>query len=194
MAKLATESWSVRRALAARQPFTTYGAFRATNQRNYCVGRLPQQWADRYRADADAGRIVYQVYSYSTPIAWVLDDGAIVVPQVRYSLTTTRHQGLLYALDKAPDSFPQDAPRERVFAPTQAPGSWDWPRADGHPVGGEGRNGRGWVSRLGLPKQPLHGDFAPVRMEYSESYSVRQGWATSYDVGPASGVEQVARS
>lgn len=192
MPKLATESWSVRRALAARQPFTTHGAFRATNERNYCVGRLPEQWADRYRADADAGRIVYQVYSYSTPIAWVLDDGAVVVPHARYSPTTNRHQGLLYALDKTPDSFPQDAPRESVSAPTQAPGNWDWPRADGYPVEGEGRSGRGWVSRLDRPERLGHVDFAPVRMEYSESYSVRQGWASSYDVGPASGVEQAA--
>ncbi|MEU6351116.1 hypothetical protein ABZ896_17550 [Streptomyces sp. NPDC047072] len=192
MPKLATESWSVRRALAARQPFTTYGALRATSERNYCVGRLPDQWADRYRADADAGHIVYQVYSYSTPIAWVLDDGAVVVPQVRYSLTTTRHQGLLYALDKTPDNFPPDVPRERVSAPTQGPGSWDWPRADGYPVGDEGRSGRGWVSRIERLERSLRADFAPVRMEYSESYSVRQGWATSYDVGPASGVEQVA--
>ncbi|WP_405537567.1 hypothetical protein OG787_32525 [Streptomyces sp. NBC_00075] len=192
MPKFATQSWSVRRALAAREPFDTYGAFRATDERSYCVGRLPEQWADRYRSDAEAGRIVYQVYSYSTPIAWVLDDDSVVMPQVRYSPTTSSHQGLLYALDKAPDTFPQDTPREPAFAPTQAPGSWDWPRADGYPVGGEGRNGRGWSSRLDRPEEPVHVDFAPVRMEYSESYSVRQGWATSYDVGPASGVEQAA--
>lgn len=192
MPKFPTRSWSVRRALAAREPFNTYGALRATNERSYCVGLLPEPWADRYRSDADAGRIVYQVFSYSTPIAWVLHDGTAVVPQVRYSRTTTGHQGLLYALDKTPSSFPQDTPREPAFAPGQAPGSWEWPRADGYPMGGEGPNARGWVSRLDQPERPVHVDFAPVRMEYSESYSVRQGWATSYDVGPASGVEQAA--
>ncbi|WP_405956926.1 hypothetical protein [Streptomyces phaeochromogenes] len=192
MPRFATQSWSVRRALAAREPFNTYGAFRATNERSYCVGLLPEPWADRYRAEADAGRIVYQVYSYSTPIAWVLDDDTVVIPHVRYSPTTTSHQGLLYALDKAPDTFPQDASCEPAVAFTQAPGSWDWPRADRHPAGGEGRNGRGWVSRLDRSQKPARVDFAPVRMEYSESYSVRQGWATSYDAGPASGVKQSA--
>lgn len=175
MSKLATQSWAVRRALAARQPFTTHGALSATDRQSYRVGRLPQWWADRYRSDADAGRITYQVYSYSTPIAWVLDDGTVTMPQVRYSITTSRHQGLLYALDLDSDSFPEDTPTEPAFAPTQAPGSWDWSRFD-----------------TGQPGPFTRGDFAPVRMEYSESYSVRQGWATSYDVGPASGVEQVA--
>jgi len=176
MPKLAMQSWAVRRALASRQPFATYGALRATDHQSYSVGWLPECWADRYRSDADAGRIVYQVYSYSTPIAWVLNDGTVVVPHVRYSATTSGHQGLLYALDMEPDSFPQDAPDERPYAPTQAPGSWNWP------VGPGARKRR----------QPARTDFAPVRMEYSESYSVRQGWATSYDVGPASGVEQAA--
>ncbi|WP_416968235.1 hypothetical protein [Streptomyces sp. 4F14] len=180
MPKLATQSWAVRRALASRQPFTTYGALSATDQRSYRVGRLPERWADLYRSDADAGRIRYQVFSYSTPIAWVLDDGTAVVPQVRYSITTNHHQALLYALLSEPDSFPQDTPDEPAFAPTQAPGSWDWPRYDAAPT-----------LRV-LPGLFVRRDFAPVRMEYSESYSVRQGWATSYDVGPASGVEQAA--
>ncbi|MFM9442570.1 hypothetical protein [Streptomyces acidiscabies] len=174
MPKLATQSWAVRRALAARQPFTTYGALSATDRRSYCVGRLPEWWADRYRSAADAGRITYQVYSYSTPIAWVLDDDTAVMPQVRYSATTSRHQGLLYALDLQPGCFPQDRPHERPSVPTRAPGSRNRPTGD-------------------LPRRrPVRADFAPVRMEYSESYSVRQGWATAYDVGPASGVEQAA--
>ncbi|MET8983271.1 hypothetical protein ABZX85_47675 [Streptomyces sp. NPDC004539] len=165
--------------MANRQPFTTYGALRATDQQSYCVGLLPQEWADRYRSDAVAGRIRYQVFSYSTPIAWVLDDGTVVVPHVRYSITTSGHQGLLYALHSEPDTFPQDERDVLPYAPTQAPGSWDWPRYDTPPK----RDRRAGV---------LAGDFAPVRMEYSESYSVRQGWATSYDVGPASGVGQAA--
>ncbi|MGJ5894420.1 hypothetical protein DF268_11715 [Streptomyces sp. V2] len=175
MPKFATQSWAVRRALAARQPFTTHGALSATDRQSYCVGRLPQRWADLYRSDADAGRIVYQVYSYSTPIAWVLDDGTVTMPQVRYSITTSRHQGLLYALGVEPDGFPQGEHGVLPFPPTQAPGSWDWPRAD-----------------AARPGPFVRRDFAPVRMEYSESYSVRQGWATSYDIGPASGVEQAA--
>ena len=174
MPKLATQSWAVRRALANRQPFTTHGVLSATVQPRYCVGWLPERWADRYRSDADAGRIVYQVFSYSPPIAWVLDDDTAVVPPVRYSAAASRHQELLYALDLNSDDFPQDTPRERPSAPTQPPGSWTWPTG----------------ARLQL--RTVRADFAPVRMEYSESYSVRQGWATSYDIGPASGVEQAA--
>lgn len=32
MPRFATQSWSVRRAWAAREPFNTYGALRATNE------------------------------------------------------------------------------------------------------------------------------------------------------------------
>ncbi|QNP74990.1 hypothetical protein IAG44_39970 [Streptomyces roseirectus] len=185
MPKLATQSWAVRRALASRQPFRTHGALSATAERTYCVGWLPETWADRYRSDADAGRIIYQVFSYSTPIAWVLDDGTVVVPHVRYSITTSGHQGLLYALDSEPGSFPQDGPDEGPFVPTQAPGSWNW-------LVGSGARPRNRRRPVREDFTPVRDDFAPVRMEYSESYSVRQGWATSYDIGPASGVEQAA--
>ena len=34
------------------------------------------------------------VYSYATPIAWVLDDGSVVIPEHSYSTTTSHHQGL----------------------------------------------------------------------------------------------------
>ncbi|WKW85550.1 hypothetical protein SEA_REYNAULD_98 [Rhodococcus phage Reynauld] len=37
-------------------------------------------------------RTVYVVWSYNTPIAWTDTDGALVVPDIRYSMTTTRHQ------------------------------------------------------------------------------------------------------
>ncbi|WP_075737689.1 hypothetical protein [Streptomyces acidiscabies] len=175
MSKLATQSWAVRRALAARQPFTTHGALSATDQPSYDVGRLPHWWADLYRSDFVTGRVRYQVYSGSTPIAWVLDDGTVVVPHVRYSAATSRHQGLLYALDLEPGSFPKDGQDVVPVTPLQAPGSEEWPRFD-----------------AAQPGPFVRRDFAPVRMEYSESYSVRHDWATSYDVGPASGVKQVA--
>jgi len=40
----------------------------------------------------DEARIRYVVKSYSTPIAWRLDDGTWVVPEEKYSATTSRHQ------------------------------------------------------------------------------------------------------
>lgn len=38
--------------------------------------------------------VIYTVLSYSTPIAWVTTDGEVVVPEAKYSVTTTHHQSL----------------------------------------------------------------------------------------------------
>lgn len=48
----------------------------------------PDEWAERYAED----EVTYTVLSYRTPIAWVTEDGEIVQPPVRYSVTTTNHQ------------------------------------------------------------------------------------------------------
>lgn len=62
------------------------------------VGRLPAEYVEIFRAAQDAGRLVYVVYSYATPIAWVeetMTDGERwIIPEVKYSVTTTNHQGL----------------------------------------------------------------------------------------------------
>jgi hypothetical protein len=39
-----------------------------------------------------AADVEYVVYSYGTPIAWVLKRGDVVIPDVKYSVTTTNHQ------------------------------------------------------------------------------------------------------
>ena len=36
----------------------------------------------------------YVVYSYATPIAWIDCDGYVVIPDVKYSATTSHGQGL----------------------------------------------------------------------------------------------------
>ena len=61
----------------------------------YSVGHLPRRLADIMRERADS--IVQVIYSYGTPIAW-LDAGAWIIPDVRYSVTTARHQGQLWPL------------------------------------------------------------------------------------------------
>lgn len=61
----------------------------------YRVGYLPHRLAQILSARADS--IVQVIYSYGTPIAW-LDAGAWVVPDVRYSGTTGKHQGYLWPL------------------------------------------------------------------------------------------------
>lgn len=51
-------------------------------------GDLPDEWAETYYSSP----VVYTVLSYETPIAWVLESGEVVMPPVRYSITTTQHQ------------------------------------------------------------------------------------------------------
>lgn len=53
------------------------------------VGVLPQS----YRDELTEMSPVYVVFSYETPIAWAtLEDDLLIVPDVRYSLTTGQHQ------------------------------------------------------------------------------------------------------
>src|SRR5919197_3563197 len=80
--------------LAKREPFDSYGAMSACGFAPASTGRLPADWAARYRADDRSPGIAYTVRSYATPIAWVRTDGEIVIPDEGYSLTTTRHQNL----------------------------------------------------------------------------------------------------
>ncbi len=93
-----TTSWRAREALMDRKPFKTSGAFSATegHTRLPWGHRLPADYAATYWEQSD--QIVYTVWSYNTPIAWVLDDGTVVQPPVKYSVTTSKHQGMLYAL------------------------------------------------------------------------------------------------
>jgi hypothetical protein len=61
------------------------------------TGQLPTEWAIRYRTDTKDPSVVYTVLSFATPIAWVRADGAVVIPDERYSVTTSRHQGMCRA-------------------------------------------------------------------------------------------------
>jgi hypothetical protein len=109
MPRFATHSASVRHALASQAPFTTYGAFRAVTGGGGETGRLPEPYRTVYRDAWWDDRITYTVYSYRTPIAWVLDDGTTIIPPVKYSITTSGHQSLLYALGPPSTSVFADA-------------------------------------------------------------------------------------
>lgn len=53
------------------------------------MGRLPMEWRDElHRTGAR-----YVVFSYATPIAWVTHDGEVVIPDVKYSVSTSKQQG-----------------------------------------------------------------------------------------------------
>lgn len=75
--------------IAQREQFMTHGAMWATI-RPSMFGRLPDQWHLKF----EQSKPTYVVMSYSTPIAWW---GLLgwVVPDVRYSVTTSKHQGVV---------------------------------------------------------------------------------------------------
>ncbi|MEV4170130.1 hypothetical protein [Nonomuraea sp. NPDC049709] len=72
--------------------FTTRGALSAVYSPPAETGRLPAEWVERYRADEPC--IVYAVLSYATPIAWVLGDGQVIIPDCCHTLIMSRHQQL----------------------------------------------------------------------------------------------------
>jgi hypothetical protein len=84
-------------ALAARWPFTQASMRGAEGGGLPSRHQMPSALADEYRAALDAGIVRYTVYSYDTPIAWVLADGTAHVPKHDYSVTTRNHQGLCRA-------------------------------------------------------------------------------------------------
>lgn len=56
-------------------------------------GDLPHEWREQLNRD----RPTYVVYSYGTPIAWVANRNGgkvAVIPLVRYSSSTSRHQNI----------------------------------------------------------------------------------------------------
>ncbi|QIN94562.1 hypothetical protein PP460_gp014 [Streptomyces phage Muntaha] len=90
MRRLTTRSsWmDFRDTLARRESFTTSGALRGVERPEYVtLGQLPREW------HTSALAAVYVVYSYRTPIAWLTRTGVWVMPDTRYSVTTSRHQG-----------------------------------------------------------------------------------------------------
>lgn len=84
-------SWlEFREAMARHETFKTHGNLFA--QRGYHpAGRLPQPWFEQY-VSRDL-HIDYVVVSYGTPIAWHDDERGWIMPDVKYSMTTSKAQG-----------------------------------------------------------------------------------------------------
>lgn len=94
MSKISSRSTEVTRRIADRIPFQTYGALMAISRSANAVGkRLPftGQLPSQYIESAE--RASYVVYSYSTPIAWWSEEDGWSRPEVKYSVTTSVHQG-----------------------------------------------------------------------------------------------------
>jgi hypothetical protein len=82
-------------ALANLEPFKRSGfAMQGVEGAAYSTGRMPAGDAAEYNAHAKNNEIAYTVLSYATPIAYVTRDGAVRVPDAKYSVTTTHHQSL----------------------------------------------------------------------------------------------------
>lgn len=63
------------------------------------AGELPLEWfqvlREQHAASHESHGRMYIVYSYSTPIGWIAPGFGWVVPKVRHSTTTSKHQGLV---------------------------------------------------------------------------------------------------
>jgi hypothetical protein len=75
--------------LARRQPFDGHTMEAHTGPAVF-AGELNA--TERARFEADRDRTIYTVFSYVTPIAWVLDDGTIYHVQQKWGATTSKHQ------------------------------------------------------------------------------------------------------
>lgn len=101
MPRLTTRGRATAEAIRDRFTFTTSGALYAENGPAF-PGRLPDEYRTKLREDENASRtagdlFLYIVYSYSTPIAWYSSlTGTWTIPPVKYSPTTSKHQGNLY--------------------------------------------------------------------------------------------------
>lgn len=58
-------------------------------------GDLPHDVYKKLIADIREHGNVYIVFSYTTPIAWVNPGGLVILPEIRYSTTTSRHQKMV---------------------------------------------------------------------------------------------------
>ncbi len=98
MPTLRWNSPAIMQALIARQPFAVTNFLATTEPTQWdTMGQLPSSYRHGLEQHLTDCRITYVVYSYQTPIAWVVDGRDVVIPDVVYSLTTGRHQNLVRA-------------------------------------------------------------------------------------------------
>lgn len=109
MPKISSRTILCAQMIGRMEEFDTYGALRTVKYGHvnpvtggtvkcgpWHSGQLSGADHDAFRADM--GKIVYAVFSYSTPIAWVTTDGRVHKVAQKFSVTTSKHQGRLYLL------------------------------------------------------------------------------------------------
>jgi hypothetical protein len=96
------DSEAIAKAIANRERFTTHGALSGapvTVGLASRLGWLPDEHRSLWRQGvilARNGHSLYAIWSYGTPIAWVLDRGTWQIPDERYSVTTSHHQSRVH--------------------------------------------------------------------------------------------------
>lgn len=99
MAKVAIDSFECSNSINNCRSFETHGALWATDDETEMatrgVGQLPEPWATPLKSALRETLVSYVVYSYQTPILWVMYDGTVISPAHKYSVTTSRHQNLV---------------------------------------------------------------------------------------------------
>lgn len=91
-------------------------------------GDLPAGWVSVLKhGNQDHGgyaAIAYVVWSYETIVAWVYNDGHIVMPPVRYSNTTTQHQHLIARALGVPFTTTESARKGKGKTPYTSRSGW----------------------------------------------------------------------
>lgn len=91
--------WSFSPVIHGQQNFDCNGTLRGVKTAWPEYGRLPSsntEFYEKLRADSLADRVAYVVYSYATPITYCDIEGKWHKNQWKYSVTTTRHQGVVF--------------------------------------------------------------------------------------------------
>lgn len=90
VSKISTrDSSAISAMLATRSPFETHGALSGVSGVAR-TGWLPLDWRRTYEARSNV--IEYTILSYDTPIAWLDGEAGWIVPDEKYSMTTSIHQ------------------------------------------------------------------------------------------------------
>ena len=84
-------------ALENEQEFKTSGSLKGVKSID-TFGQLNKVETAQLEADRESFGVRYYVVSYETPIAWVRNDGKIHLVDQKFSVTTSKHQGMLWHL------------------------------------------------------------------------------------------------
>jgi hypothetical protein len=103
MPRISSRGREVAEYIRDRKAFTTSGALKATvhGERGAHEGSGHLNAEEQKRFYAESSSIRYIVWSYATPIAWWSEEHGWRIVDQRFSVTTSKHQGLLYLIDRS---------------------------------------------------------------------------------------------